>query len=187
MEKLIFNKEAALKNVMNSEEMLTELIGMFLTHNIDEENMQILCGAVRNYDIATIFRKTHNLKSTCIYAGADKLWEAIVELLEFSRETITNILKDAYQKLDTPWNNEISQREVDNATNMIELKKTIEPVSTVIEKNDQTLYEKYVYLIASEILNLINNGKLESIKPMTDKILLEAHAYTSEVKGLGLK
>lgn len=184
MKKLVFNKEAALRHVMNSEKMLTELIGMFVTHNIDKENIQILCGAVRNYDIATIFRKTHNLKSTCIYAGAERLWEAIVELLKFSSEIIANIVKNAYQKIDTQWDKDISQREIDTAMNIVELKKIIEPVSTVLEKDDQILYEKYVYLIASEILNLINNGKLEPIKPMTDKILLEVFAYTAEVKGL---
>lgn len=185
MEKLIFNKEAALNNVMNSEEMLCELINMFVSHNIDEQNIQILCNAMRNYDLATIFRRAHNLKSTCVYAGAERLWAIIVELLEFCREEITHVVKEAYQKMeDAQWNKDVPQREFDNAVNIIELKKTIEPISTLIEKNDQNLYEKYVYLIAGEIFTLIHNGKLEAIKPMADKILSEVSAYTAEVKDL---
>ena len=184
MESQVFNKEAALKNVMDSEEMLSELIGMFVTHNIDETNIQILCDAVRNYDIATIFRKTHNLKSTSIYAGAQRLWEVIVELLEFTRDVINTAIKDAYAKIDNEWNNKITQREVDNAINVVELKKTIEPISTILEKSDQNLYERFVYHLAAEILSLIESGKLNCIKPMTEKILTEVSDYRDQIKDI---
>lgn len=187
MEKPVFNKEAALKNVMGSEEMLSELIGMFVTHNIDEQSTLILCDAVRNYDLAAIFRKTHSLKSTSIYAGAERLSESILELLEFCRGTISDLVKTAYQKLDTQCSNEISQREIVNATNIIELKKSIEPVCGIVEKGDKNLYERYAHHMASELLTLINSGYLESIKPMTDKLLLEISAYREAIKGLGLK
>lgn len=184
MELQVFNKDAALKKVMNSEEMLSELVRMFITHNIDDLNIQILCDAVKDYDMATIFRKTHNLKSTCMYVGAEKLWEVIVKLLEFTRDNISLVIKNAYDKLNEERNCKISKREADNAANIIELKKTIEPVSIIIEKNDQHIYDKYLYRIASEISLLIKNGTLEITKTMTENILIEVSAYKTQVQDM---
>ena len=51
MDKHVFDKESAMKNVMDSEEMLQEIINMFLNHNIDEQSIQILYDAVSGYDV----------------------------------------------------------------------------------------------------------------------------------------
>ena len=131
-----------------------------------------------------IYKSTHNLKSTSMYAGAERLSDAIIELLDFSRTKIADITKDSYQKIDLQWNTEISQRDLDNAINIVELKRTTEPVATIIKKGDHQLYERYLYHVASEILNLINNGKLEPVKPMMNRVLSEVSAYKAEVKSL---
>ena len=178
----VFDKEGALNNVMGSEEMLHELINTFITHNIDEHSLQILCNSVRDSDIASIFRRTHNLKSTSLYVGASMLAKVIIDLLEFTRGMITTVIQSSYKNIDEKCDDNITQKEVDNASAIIELKKTTEPICSIIEKNNQELYEKLTFRIASELLKLYKAHALEPISQMTEKILLEAQSYKTAVQ-----
>ncbi|HBM17010.1 MAG TPA: hypothetical protein DD381_11805 [Lentisphaeria bacterium] len=178
----VFDKEMALHNVMGSEEMLHELINTFITHNIDEQSMQIFCNSVRDNDIASIFRKTHNLKSTSLYVGASLLSKAIINLIEFTRSMIATVIQSSYKNIDDKCDENITQKEVDNAVAIIELKKTTEPVCSIVEKNNQELYEKFTFRIASELFKLTKAHAFDPITQMTEKILFEVQSYKSTVQ-----
>ena len=181
---IVFDKESALNNVIGSEEMLSELINTFVSHNIDSQSMQILCDSVRGKDLAAIFRRTHNLKSTSLYVGAGRLSQVVIELLECSREMISSVIKASYNKINEQWDENITQQELDNASAIIDLKKTIEPVLGILEKNDQDLFNKFTFHIASELLRLSDSKAFASIITMTEKILIEAKAYKEAVSHL---